>query len=157
MLVIFVFSSCSFLCRKKNQKRLDDLNALRLPASLGRKIVNMEPKGPFFLRAKPFLHYRWEYARALARLFKRSLPYWQNSVQAKPIGGARLFCQAVFGSFFGIKKNERSEYTMEKWIIPYEACCLVTIYLLSNNLGNKKYIVQCNLMLIYSQLKTGKL
>ena len=41
-------------------------------------------------------------------------------------------------SFLCIKKNERSEYTMDKWIILYEACCLVTICLLSNNLGNKK-------------------
>jgi hypothetical protein len=30
--------------RRKNQKRLDDFNALRLSASLERKIVNMEPE-----------------------------------------------------------------------------------------------------------------
>ena len=42
-------------------------------------------------------------------------------------------------------------------IMPYTACCLDTICLLSNNLSDKKHIVQCNLMLIYSQLKTGKL
>ena len=53
MLAIFSFPSCSFLCRKKNQKRLDDLNALRLSASLERKIVNKEPKGPFFSWQSP--------------------------------------------------------------------------------------------------------
>ena len=54
MLVYFPsFSSCSFLCRKKNQKRLDDLNALRLPALLERKIVNKEPKGQLFYGQSP--------------------------------------------------------------------------------------------------------
>ena len=120
------------------------------------------PKG-YFLRAKPWLHYRWEYARAYARLYKRTakpswtkwitLPYRQNysaslheiaslsSVQAKPIGGARLFCQALFGTFWGAKKYERTGNTMQKRTIPYAECRLDTTWLLSNNFGDKKHIV----------------
>ena len=129
--------------------------ALAISRSEASKIVNMVPKGQFFT------------GKALIALSVRIRSGVSPLIQAdgealmtkgsNPIGGARLFCQALFGTFWGAKKYGRYGNTAKIGTIPYAECCLGTTCLLSNNLGDKKHIVQCNLMRIYSQLKTGKL